>query len=49
MQEMTVARVPVGWLALVIGVFPAIIAAGAVYVRIAERYERRYRELRGSR
>lgn len=49
LQDLTIARVPVGWLALAIGVFPAIIAAGAVYVRTAERYERRYRDLRDSR
>jgi hypothetical protein len=49
LQEVTVARVPVGWLALAIGVFPAIIAAGALYVRTAERYERRYSQLRQSR
>jgi O-antigen ligase len=49
MQEVYVARVPVGWLALAIGVFPAVIAAGAIYVRAAERYERRYRDLRDDR
>jgi putative solute:sodium symporter small subunit len=49
LQEVTVARVPVGWLALAVGVFPAVIVTGWLYIRAAERYERRYRELVESR
>lgn len=49
LQEVTVARVPVGWLALAIGVFPAVIITGWLYIRAAERYERRYRDLIESR
>ena len=49
LQEITIARVPIGWLALAVGVFPAVITTGWLYVRAAERYERRYRELLESR
>ena len=49
LQDVTVARVPIGWLALAVGVFPVVIATGWLYTRAAERYERRYRELLDSR
>ena len=45
LQDVTVARVPAGWLVLAVGVFPAVIVSGWAYVRAAERYEPRYRAL----
>jgi hypothetical protein len=45
LQDITVARVPLGWLVLAAGVFPAIITSGWVYTRAAERHEQRYRVL----
>jgi hypothetical protein len=45
LQEITVARVPIGWLVLAAGVFPAIITSGWIYIRAAERHEQRYRVL----
>lgn len=45
LQEITVVRVPVGWLVLAAGVFPAIITSGWIYIRASERHEQRYRAL----
>jgi len=43
----SIAGVPLGWLILGAGCYPVLIVLAVVYVRRAERNERRFRELVG--
>ncbi|GAA3700799.1 hypothetical protein GCM10022377_12710 [Zhihengliuella alba] len=44
-HEVRVGTVPVSWLLLGVGIYPIVLAAGALYNRACARNERRYRDL----
>lgn len=45
LREATVGEVPIVWIVLGVGVYPLVLAVAWLFVRAAERNERRYRSL----
>lgn len=45
LREATVGGVPIVWIVLGVGVYPVVLAIAWLFVRAAERNERRYRSL----